>query len=362
MKKSSIALGILGVFASFAFAESQVTLYGIIEDGVLVSKGKGFSAGVSMIPTFAVPSRWGIRGSEDLGGGTRVVFILEQGIATDTGSINYTGNGNDSGFTRESWLYAAGPFGQLGAGRTGSLTLATQSQNLFTGWVFNMSWGLGSWNTLGTTFGRVSDGVGYKTPVWSGFHIGILYGNSLDGNDADKWSTNSHYYGIGAKYEANGIRSSLVYECVDGRQNREHGTNQSRQAINFGFEYKLGSITPMFAYHWTNNTVGRSVNQFGLSAKVPAGGGEFWAGTRYVFGKDRSIYLVDNNKVAAWNINVAYLYPISKRTTLKAFVGYVNGSKAWKDPVKSYGKARFDTVSAANFNGYQIFTGMQHNF
>ena len=88
MKKTLIALATLGVFTGVACAASNVTLYGKIDMSALVSKADNSDATVQMKSGFRQGSRWGIRGSEDLGNGYSVGFDLEQGFNADDGKDN----------------------------------------------------------------------------------------------------------------------------------------------------------------------------------------------------------------------------------------------------------------------------------
>ena len=86
MKKTLIAMGVLGAFSSLAFAASNVTLYGIIEEGVIVQKAKHGDNKVELNSGFGQGSRWGIKGVEDLGNGYSAGFVLEQGFNADNGN------------------------------------------------------------------------------------------------------------------------------------------------------------------------------------------------------------------------------------------------------------------------------------
>ena len=89
MKKSLLSLAALGAFAGVAHAQSSVTLYGVVDTGILVNNNvKGLhqyslSQGTS--------SRWGLKGTEDLGGGLSAIFTLENGYATATGALSQGG-------------------------------------------------------------------------------------------------------------------------------------------------------------------------------------------------------------------------------------------------------------------------------
>ena len=386
MKKSLIALAVMGA-STVAFAASNVTLYGVIEEGVVVQKAKHQDTTVSLKSGFDQGSRWGIRGVEELGNGYSVGFILEQGFNADNGDQAVAGKQ----FSRESILYVTGGFGRFGFGRTGTLASGAQSNNILTGWALGTGFGLSTWTSFGGGFSRTDNAVFYKTPSFGGLTISAMYSNGYTGDDA-KWSKNNHYYGIGAKYEANAIKSSLIFEAMDNKgtevasktagslfnigqwavvegydpakltdaQKDEYkawaktslddATAAKKRAlmINYGLEYNMGAWTPMFAYQWFNQDGGKKTHMFGLSAKVGVAGGDILVGGRYLFGHDEA--LTGDDKVRAWNLGAAYIYPLSKRTALKAYAGYADSSKGWKDKEE------------VAYNGYQLYLGMRHSF
>lgn len=174
--------------------------------------------------------------------------------------------------------------------------------------------------------------------------------NKATGTDAVKVSdlfTENEFkaLGIGDDWAAN--KDTVIKEAT--------GKKKAIYTINYGLEYNLGSWTPMFAYQFAHQNSGRRTHMFGLSAKVAVGGGDVLVGGRYLFGKDEAKD-VGANKVAvdgdvrAWNIGAAYIYPLSKRTALKAYAGYADSGKEWKD------------VENVAYNGYQVYLGMRHSF
>ena len=111
MKKTLIAAAVMAA-SGIAFAASNVTLYGVIETGVVVQKAKHHDTNVAMVSGFDSGSRWGIRGVEDLGNGYNVGFVLEEGYDSDTGA-NTASNSAGKVFGRESQLFVQGGFGKL---------------------------------------------------------------------------------------------------------------------------------------------------------------------------------------------------------------------------------------------------------
>ncbi|AIO36922.1 gram-negative porin family protein [Burkholderia cenocepacia] len=117
-----MAIAAVFITTTVAEAQSSVTLYGIVDTGIdwenQVAGGPGqTAAGGSAIRmtslSSALPSRWGLRGKEDLGNDVHAVFELENGFFPNTGAL---GNGNRL-FGRSAWVGVETPVGTLKFGR-----------------------------------------------------------------------------------------------------------------------------------------------------------------------------------------------------------------------------------------------------
>ena len=109
--KSCLALSLLAVAAGTAHAQSSVTLYGVAD--AAVERVKGATSKTRMVSGQQQGSRWGLRGSEDLGGGLKAVFQIESGLNITTGELAQGGRG----FGRQSYVGLAGGFGAIRLGR-----------------------------------------------------------------------------------------------------------------------------------------------------------------------------------------------------------------------------------------------------
>ncbi|MES2759904.1 MAG: porin [Pseudomonadota bacterium] len=115
---SAFCVAALAVTAQGAFAQSasNVVLYGIVDAGVEriggVAVGTARQNLTRVTGSNQIASRWGLRGSEDLGGGLKAVFVLESGFAPDTGTLMQNGRL----FGREATVGLAGSWGQLNLG------------------------------------------------------------------------------------------------------------------------------------------------------------------------------------------------------------------------------------------------------
>ncbi|RAM63496.1 porin [Herbaspirillum rubrisubalbicans] len=215
MKKSLLALAVLGAFAGAAQAQSSVTIYGIVDTGIAytsktvsainpngtISTGSklGLNSGVLQ------GSRIGFKGVEDLGGGLSAVFNLESGFANDTGALQGD-TGSTNLFRRKSVVGLAGGFGTVLLGRQtdflddigGSMTSVAD----FGGWTQNSGSNLS--RLQGT---RTNNSIRYNTANLGGFTGSLIYGF---GEQSGKTSA-GQAYGIGGKYENGPLSLAAAY-------------------------------------------------------------------------------------------------------------------------------------------------------
>ena len=193
------AAAITCLTAMSAAAASSVSVYGVIDTGFGVSKGKGQAAKVQAISGGNAASRWGLKGQEDLGGGNYVKFVLEQGL-----KIN-NGEGQTSGvlFDRDSLLIIGGRWGELGLGRSGSLMGTTGYFGQFP----KMSANPMACNYLDAALigslvnsGMLNNSVTYQVKPTNTLTLTAQYSNGISTDEA-KWAKNNHYYGLSAQYK-----------------------------------------------------------------------------------------------------------------------------------------------------------------
>ncbi|MDN3922530.1 porin [Roseateles violae] len=113
--KLSVLSGALLLIGATASAQTSVTMYGLIDIGV--RHVNHATAGGDSLTTLGdgpmTGNRLGIRGTEDLGGGTKAMFVLEHGMAVDTGGIEQQGQM----WGRQAWVGISGQWGTIAAGR-----------------------------------------------------------------------------------------------------------------------------------------------------------------------------------------------------------------------------------------------------
>jgi len=181
MKKSLIAIAVLAATSSAAFAQSNVTIYGILDAGITAERG-GAQGNVTKVTSGAASaSRIGFKGTEDLGGGLSAIFKLETGVKVDDGTLDNT---SSALFNREAYV-------GLSSKTAGSLTLGRQYTPYYetlrdVGDPFAMGYAGTAKNLfpVASYMTRNSNAVVYKTPNLNGFTGAVSYSLGEQQGDA----------------------------------------------------------------------------------------------------------------------------------------------------------------------------------
>jgi len=217
MKKSLVALAVLGAFAGAASAQSSVTMYGIIDVNFQINdpKAAGTTSTSGINSGHQFGSRFGVRGSEDLGGGLAAIFTIESGFNPDLGTSAQGGRL----FGRQAWAgVRSASFGSVVAGRVAIFGSGTGSWDMF-GSVDPFGTGFGI-SSLGSTFSsanalRVDNAVLWQSPNWSGFRAGAGYSFNIAGAETAGSGTNTKMIFTGANYTGGPLFLSATYDRVD---------------------------------------------------------------------------------------------------------------------------------------------------
>jgi len=201
MKKSLIALAVLGAIAGAAQAQSSVTIYGIVDTGIVytskASAGAGTTGSKFSVNSGVIQgSRLGFKGVEDLGGGLKALFQLEAGFSNDTGALQ-SDKGSSTLFRRKSVVGLGGNFGSVLLGRQTDI-LDDVSQ-----WTSVQDFG-GVTGSVGHNLDRLegtrtNNSIRYNTPDLAGFTGSLIYGFG----EAAGQTSNGQSFGLGGQY-ANG--------------------------------------------------------------------------------------------------------------------------------------------------------------
>ncbi|HTJ94310.1 MAG TPA: porin, partial [Pararobbsia sp.] len=214
MKKKIVLAALTGLIASAAHAQSSVTLFGLLDEGLLYANNQKVS-GTEGKPAFLMnsgniyTSRFGLRGQEDLGGGLAAIFWLENGLNVSTGKAN---NGGDL-FGRQAWVgLSSNQYGTVTLGRQYDLMVDFVAPTSATGAQFggNLAEHPYDNDNLNNDL-RLNNSVKYKTIDYAGLKVGALYAFS---NDAGQFSNNSAY-SLGASYANGPILLGAAYMQIN---------------------------------------------------------------------------------------------------------------------------------------------------
>lgn len=204
---SAISLSVLAA-TSTAHAQSSVTLYGVIDESITFLHNQG---GKNQWSTFAgnlQGSRWGLKGAEDLGGGLKAIFQLENGFDQNNGRLL---NGGRE-FGRQAYVGLRNDaYGTVTLGRQyvpdTDLVQGVTGDNYF-GSVFATPGDVDNYdNSI-----RVNNSVKYASPVWAGFQFEGLY---AFGNQAGAFG-DRRAWGAALAYTNGPIALAAGYQYYNG--------------------------------------------------------------------------------------------------------------------------------------------------
>ncbi|PFH27290.1 MULTISPECIES: porin [Burkholderia] len=192
MKKSLLALVALGAFAGAAHAQSSVTLYGIIDEGLLFNNNAGGKHLYSLGSGVMQGSRFGLRGTEDLGGGLKAIFTLENGFDVNSGKL---GQGSLM-FGRQAFVGLSSNYGTVTLGRQYDSVVdfvgPLEAGDQWGGYIAAHPGDLDNFNNAY----RVNNAVKFTSANYGGFTFGGLYSF---GGQAGQFSKNQ-VWSLGAGY------------------------------------------------------------------------------------------------------------------------------------------------------------------
>jgi len=338
MKKSLIALAVLGSLVGTASAQSSVTLFGLVDVGVRQVKGAAGTVN-TLSSDGRSSSRLGVRGVEDLGGGLKASFWLEGALSPDAGSVDAS-----RFWGRRATVSLSGAFGEVRLGRhkiAARLTIDDFDpySTTGTGAVTAIFSGLGSKAGVPN---RADNQVGYVLPgglggVYGGADVAAGEGAATDGN-----KTMSGRLG----YKAGPVHVAAAYSVGGVDSNK----------------YKLGVVAGSYDFGLAKASVMLGQNKFAslkqswwqVGAVVPVGSGELL----FSYANANANNAAELGKVAgdAKLFALGYNHILSKRTTIYATLSQI----------KNEGVAKFVVAggNAVNAGGTSrgADVGIRHSF
>jgi predicted porin len=352
MKKTLLAISLLGTFGA-AFAQTtDVTVYGTLDAGVASVRGADTAGTVTSVESGQESySRLGFKGTEDLGGGLKAIFDLEAGFELNNGTSGLTGIGNNvpadqnnSLFSSQAYVGLAGNFGTVKVGRQFSpLYEAYGSIDPFVnGFAANINNFFGTDANNSSNYERMSNAAVYETPDnLYGFKGSVAYGFGGVAGDTSAQSQ----VGGSLGYLNGPLTVSYAFHQANNEQNGVPGASTDSFKTNFlGAAYDFGPVKAHLAFDQNQQGDTFKTQDYLVGLTVPIGAHAIFAD--YTHKDNKLIENADADQYA-----IGYTYNFSKRTNFYTAYTYV----------KNQENSLIDTQVAGNSVG-TVQVGLRHSF
>ncbi|HEY9067702.1 MAG TPA: porin [Burkholderiaceae bacterium] len=343
MKKFA-TLAVLAAASAGAYAQSSVTLFGIVDEAARYVKNGDLKV-KSLASGGINTSRLGVRGVEDLGDGLKAGFWLETGLNPDNGTSSDT----TRFWNRRSTVSLIGNFGEVRLGRDFTPTYLGYSDydafgdnGVAASGKFDSS--LGTARDTGT---RADNQITYLTPG----NLGGFYGRASVA--AGEGTAGKKYYGARAGWAAGPIDVSAAY----GQTTVVEVAGEDKfKTFDVGGSYDFG-VAKATAYFTQNKFGDQKLQVYSIGAIVPVGGvGQIKAAYTHANSKGTTATGVDVNGNDANQFALGYIYNFSKRTAVYTTAAYVKNKGAATFAVAS------NPVLAAGEKSTGFELGIRHAF
>lgn len=358
MNKSAMAAAlvmVLGSLCGAAAAQSSVTIYGLIDIGVVHESG-GAAGPVNKVTSgMSHGSRIGFKGTEDLGDGMSALFLLESGYQLDTGASGQGG----ALFGRQGYVGLSGGFGTVTAGR--QYTPYYNTEVMIDPFVSGLAGDTKNlMSSTGDSTSRMNNSVKYASPEVAGFKGDLVYGA---GETADNTKAASQWGGsLGYLNGPLSLRVGYHY------RNNDTATTETSSARNLlvGGWYDFGPLKLHFGYgvdKGVNSAPYRNTaNPFGYAVAPVAttDSTDLLLGLTVPYGRNTFLasYIRKNDKMAAnqdaQQFAIGHRYALSKRTDTYLSWGHIRNNNGASYTVGS-------SIESGTGNG-AVSAGIRHQF
>ncbi len=369
MKKNLIALAVFGAFSGAALAQSNVTLYGILDVNYQYNDptASGVSSTSGINGGHQSGNRWGMRGSEALSPSLNAVFTIEGGFNIDTGTLgqqsgactgtpvtNVCGGGNQNRiFGRQVWAGLSGGWGTLVAGRVATFSSGTGSFDMFgNSDPFLTGFGDSALKFSSASALRLDNSLLYSSPSFGGFKLGIGHSWNASGPELAGSGNNVNVTFTGASFAAGPFFGVVTWDRIKIPNAPDNQTN-----LQAGLTFDLRFVKLHAAYAREDNqrvfnvagiTSGADANAWMGGVTVPLFGGSILGSyTRY--NADRvqlTPTTFDERDFRAYALG--YTYPLSRRTNVYVTASRLDGKNTLEN--------------SPTFDRRQYTVGMRHLF
>ena len=351
MKKHIFAIAAITALSAPTFAQSSVTLYGVADVGIATASNRDGKRWTGQDSGRLQSSRFGLRGSEDLGDGLRANFTFESGLNLTTGASASSA----VFFNRQAFM-------GLSSNTTGSLTMGRQYTPIYDqlillsgaptfgvagGAVDGIAPGANAAarfdNTIGGT--RIDSSFKYTSPVFAGgFKANAMLA-------LDEGSTRGKFQSAGLGYANGPVTLGLIYHKSDCLKSAPCSTTKANdELVGLGGGYKFDAARLGVIYTSQKNAKNvrsNDANVFSILVTVPTGLWELSAGYQTL--NDKTALNQDIRQV-----NLGGVYYLSKRTSV--YSSYTT------QKVDNGGKAGMALMNSSNGKQNQLSMGLRHLF
>ncbi|HEX6735656.1 MAG TPA: porin [Azonexus sp.] len=349
MQKKIIALAIAGLASTAAFAQTNVTVYGIADVAYVNSFGGSEGSQHNITSGGLSGSRIGFRGTEDLGNGLKALFVLEYGVDIDEN--NGIGDATTAAGARQQMLGLTDNFDTFVAGR-----LQTAGYDFACGTSPIAGSALDAHNAVGVAAllncngaGRADNAVAYISPNWSGFSFAY---NHARVTEAAAASNNNDVYAnlLAGSYVNGPLNVNLTYARVDDNDEVALGAEKRDEyGIRASYDFKV--LTAYAAYQTLKLDGSDRNKKWSLGVAVPVGA----KGTIVAQYAGNDIETADDADSSAYTL--AYTHALSKRTTAYAGITHVRN-----DENANLRVGHTPNAAALDENVSAVAIGVRHTF
>ena len=384
-KKSLIAVAVLGATA-FSVQAADVTMYGKVDTGLQYQSNEITVLDQTVVDTDSFTmenglnsaSRFGVKGSEDLGNGMKVSFQLENGFKADSGEFKTSGKL----FDRQATVALSSDFGTLTMGRVGGIGSGA-GFDLVYGYADAFDGGSGSVLGLAKS-DRYDNMVTYQTPKFAGMQATVQYSFNESSTDKDREGSSAvnRYASAGLTGSFGALNTVLAYEFQNYQSFGKDARGEDGHIVYLGGNYDCGFAKTFVMAQYFKGLKAGSINGLGmlddiegeqtgttledefdaffdkgakgfglhLGTIVPISNGDLTVGAYYVDGKGETSAAGEEDLDFDYiGLATKYEYRLSKRTSVYLGAGY---HKA---------KAE-DSEGEIEQKVGEVFTGLTHAF
>lgn len=371
MRGKYLAMAVAMLSESSTYAQSNVTLYGVADAGIeylnhAVSSNGAVAPGTKRHSLVALQSgnqsgsRWGLRGTEDLGGGLRSLFLLESGFSIDNGTSTQGGRF----FGRGAYVGLEYRWGRLTLGR--HTTPFYDFAVAYDPMAISSRYSIASQDPfMGSA--RADNSVKYMG-TFGGLGVTGLYSFNNNNQEVPGNFTNGREYSLAANYSGGPFTIGAAYDQANQSSGTTQQGNRLIQRVGVGGTYAYGSARIYAGYRYAHAFNGATLPG---SSVVNTASNLVWAGIGYqatsalsVTGAAYYQNLRSSGAGNPWQFVMVADYALSKRTDLYAVASYVLNKGKSSLGVNGFNSQLGTTNEAVEPGANQLgaVVGIRHKF